>query len=480
MIPLLVALPGTAGLIALLLRSDRARRILLTATAIIHAALVALCWTFPPPPTMGGWLALDPLGRLFLGVISVLFLAAAPYAASRFQRERTFHAAHPGPVYREPEAILTACLLFLLATMTLVCASQNLGLFWVAMEATTLASAPMVFHRGTPRAVEAAWKYLMLGSVGIALALLGTFFLKASAGGQAQLNLPWLLQAAPHFHPFWLRAAFLLLLVGYGTKMGMAPLHTWRPDAYSEAPSVASALLSGALVNCAFLGILRAHQVVTAAGQGSFSRDLLIGFGLISMTVAAAFLLHQKEYKRLLAYSSVEHVGILALGIGLGGVGTGGSLLHAVNHGLAKCMLFLLAGNILATYGTRDTDSVTGARRILPATGILWIAGLFAITGTPPFGTFLSELTVLRAAVDSGRFAIAAAYLLLLGIAFLALSRTILAMSQGQAPSGVQHRESPGEWAPPLALCAACLLLGVWMPPPLADLLGQAARSIGA
>jgi hydrogenase-4 component F len=284
----------------------------------------------------------------------------------------------------EPSAIFCSCLLAFLATMTLVTLSQHFGLLWVAMEATTLASAPLIYFHRHHRSLEATWKYLLICSVGIALALLGNFFMVIAASvpevkdksmifsnliGQGQfMNIPWL------------KAAFLFFLVGYGTKMGLAPMHTWLPDAHSEAPSVVSALLSGALLNCAFLGILRSFQICSAAGLGQFCQELLVLFGLLSMGWAAVFILGQSDYKRMLAYSSVEHVGILALGVGIGAGATFGAMLHAVNHSLTKAMLFLTAGNILAIYKTKNTKNITGIMSVMSATGVLWIAGFLAIT----------------------------------------------------------------------------------------------------
>jgi hydrogenase-4 component F len=236
----------------------------------------------------------------------------------------------------------------------------------------------------------------------------------------------------------------ILFLVGYGTKMGLAPLHTWLPDAHSEAPSVVSALLSGALLNCAFLGILRVQQVCAAAGIAAFGQELLVGFGLLSMAVAAVFIPGQSDYKRMLAYSSIEHMGILALGVGVGGGGTFGALLHAVGHAATKAMLFLTAGNILAAYRTKSTAEVRGVLRVLPVSGALWVIGFFAITGSPPFGPFLSELTILRAMLDQGHPWIAAMFLALLAVIFVGMAGIVLEMAQGApAPemAGPAHRE---------------------------------------
>ena len=205
----------------------------------------------------------------------------------------------------------------------------------------------------------------------------------------------WPCWMRPRARP-WLKAAFIFLLVGYGTKMGLAPLHNWLPDAHSQAPSLVSALLSGALLNCAFLGILRGHQIMLGAGLGGFSGTLLVFFGLVSMFVAAIFIVGQGHYKRMLAYSSVEHMGILALAVGLGGAAAFGGMLHAMCHSLTKCMLFLLAGNILARYHTYSSYDVHGLRWTIPVTGALWMGGFLAIVGSPPFGLFVSEFRILK------------------------------------------------------------------------------------
>jgi hydrogenase-4 component F len=265
--------------------------------------------------------------------------------------------------------------------------------------------------------------------------------------------------------------------------MGLAPLHTWLPDAHSEAPSVASALFSGALLNCALLGVLRGYQVAQAAGSGAFAGELLVGFGLLSMGVAAIFVLGQRDYKRMLAYSSVEHMGIMALGIGVGGLGHFGSILHAVNHSLAKAALFLVAGNVLAVYRTKLTADVQGVLRVLPLSGGLLLAGFLAITGTPPFGAFLSELAILKAMVDGGRLPIAAGYLALLAAVFAGMAWSILGMAHGPRPAGLGPapiRDSVLAVTPPAVLVVLTFLMGVWVPPFLREVIEEAARSLGA
>jgi len=480
----LIIVPALAGALCFGLRNNRARRALLVAAAVAHAALAAAAWRGSPEPTLYDWLALDDLGRLFLGITSLLFLVAAVYAVGYLAREKDRAAGDRGEdfLFRNiPEAVFTGCLLLFLSAMTLVITSRHLGLLWAGVEATTLASAPLIhFHRHR-RSLEATWKYLVLCSLGIAVALLGSFFLSVAlreTSSSSSLVLDDLLRRAPAADVPWLRAAFICLLVGYGTKMGLAPLHSWLPDAHSEAPSVVSALLSGALLNCAFLAILRVLQVCLAAGQGEFAREMLLWFGLFSMATAAVFLVRQPDYKRLLAYSSVEHMGILAVGVGLGGLGNYGALLHAVSHSLTKGMLFLVAGNILTAYQTKAAGGVRGLLRGLPASGILWTAGLFAIAGSPPFGTFLSEFTLVRAALEQGRPLVAGAMLLLLAVIFAGMSRTMLAMAHGEAAT--KHPAEPFlAVAPPAVLAMLALLLGLFIPPPLETTLRLAARALG-
>ncbi|MFI5394356.1 MAG: proton-conducting transporter membrane subunit [Candidatus Binatia bacterium] len=486
----LLLLPALAAVGTYFMKHDARRRTVLILTAAGHAAMTATTWMLPPTSLLGGWLLLDALGRLFLSITSALFLAAALYSVGYLRREsqgvrRDFEE---NLVFANaPEATFTSCLLLFLAAMTLVTVSHRFGLLWVAIEATTLASAPLIYFHRHHRSLEATWKYLLICSVGIALALLGNFFLAVAASGhggdsQISLVLSELTRRASELHVPWLKAAFLLLLVGYGTKMGLAPLHTWLPDAHSEAPSVVSALLSGALLNCAFLGILRVQQVCVAAGQGAFGKDLLVGFGLLSMAVAAVFITGQSDYKRMLAYSSVEHMGVLALGVGLGGVATFGAMLHAVNHSLTKAMLFLVAGNILAAYQSKSATDVRGVLRVLPVSGVLWVMGFLAITGSPPFGPFLSELTILKGALDQGRGALAVTYLALLAVIFVGMASAVLRMAQGLPlgkPQRLPAREPALAIVPPAILALLVLFLGLYIPGILRDTIVEAARALG-
>jgi hydrogenase-4 component F len=494
MLPLLVLIPAISGLLAFFWQEDRTRRRLLVFAAAAHSGLtIAAWWYFDPknqPEVLYGLLMLDSMGMLFLSVVSALFLAAALYTAGYLGMES--HKAHRDYLegfffVNEPERVFTGCMLLFLTSMTLVTAGQHFGLLWVTVEMTTLVSAPLIYFHRHHRSLEATWKYLLICSVGLALALLGNFLLSVSAAGTdtevyTRLQLTGLINNASKLQVSWLKASFLFLLVGYGTKMGLAPMHTWLPDTHSESPSPVSALLSGALLNCAFLAILRAHQVCVAAGQAAFTQELLLPFGLMSMGVAAVFILGQPDYKRMLAYSSVENMGILSFGIGLGSQAAAfGTMLQVVVGSLIKGSLFLVAGNILTAYGTKTISDVRGVMRVLPLSSALWMAGFLAVTASPPFGPFLSEFTILKAAFDTGHNVSAVLFLALAALIFIGMAAAVLPMVQG-TPSAQVLERARGErlWqvAPPLALCLVVLVLGLYIPPQMTHILNSIATGL--
>ena len=466
----LILVPLGAAAFAFVIPSDRVRPLVLPAAALTHLLLTGVALAGLVPVAHGAWLQLDSLGGVTLGLVSVLFAICALYAPG-YLRVRI----------DRPNRILCACLLVFLSAASLLILSQHLGLMWVAVEATTLATAPLVYFNRNPRSIEATWKYLMIASVGIALALLGSLFLAYSAylgGGEPSLLFRALLESAGNFSRPWLRAGFVLLLVGYGTKMGLAPLHTWKPDVYGEAPGMVGALLAGGLTSCAFLALLRVYRIVNAAGEGAFARRLLVALGLLSMAVAAVLMVRQRDFKRMLAYSSVEHMGILVLGVGIGGAGLSGSILHTINNGLTKAVLFLAAGNIHRAFRSKNLDDVSGALVRLPLSGGLFLAGFFAITGSPPFGPFVSMFAILNAAIASDRWIVAFLYLALLALVFLGMGATVLAVVQGR-PSR-ESLESPYQdnirkTGPILVSMALVLLLGLWIPEPLRKLIAGAA-----
>lgn len=468
----LVLVPLAFAAAAAALPWPRGRPWLLPVCAGIHLAITLAALGTPDVSAFGGWLKLDDLGRLVLGLLSVLFFACALYA--------------PGYLALRPDRsnrVFTPCLLFFLAMTSLAAESQHLGLMWVAIEATTLATAPLLHYNHNARSIEATWKYLLIGSVGIALALFGTFFLAYAAlraGLGSSLFFADLVREAPRLSRPWLHTAFVLLFVGYGTKMGLAPMHTWKPDAYGEAPGIVGTLMAGVLTSCAFLALLRFFQIVAAAGEAAFARQIMIAIGLFSMAVAAVFMARQRDYKRMLAYSSVEHMGILVLGIGIGGAGVFGALLHLVNNAITKGVLFLSAGNIHRAYGSKSTDQVRGALRRLPFSGALFLAGFFAVTGSPPFAPFLSEFTIVRAAMTTGHFAVGALFLVMLAIVFIGMGGAVLSVVQGEPPERQSEgfRDRLGTVAPIALLMALVVLLGVYVPAPVGALVRNAASFV--
>lgn len=492
MILLLLLIPFIAGIMAFFIRPDFVRRILLVSAASLHFCVVVSFYFNHPGSLWDGWLLLDTPGLLFLTVTSLLFLMASFYAVNYLRRDKQ-HKAEGGTddlfFKSTPEAVFSTCLLFFLTTMSLVTVTQHLGILWVAMEATTLASAPLIYYHRSHHSLEATWKYLLICSVGIGLALLGNLLLVMACPMDVTGPIPLLVnefvENGTSLNVQWLRIAFIFFLVGYGTKMGLAPMHTWLPDAHSEAPSFVSALLSGALLNCAFLGILRIHQICIAAGEAAFSQELLRVFGLVSIFFAAVFIIGQKDYKRMLAYSSVEHMGILALGVGIGGQAVFASMFHAVNHSLTKGMLFLIAGNILMAYGTRNTDNVSGVLKRLTFSGILWIAGFFAITGTPPSGLFVSEFLILKTALGEGRYFISAFYLIVLAVIFTGMASIFLNMAQGDtkkhvhAETSLLLRERLLSVIPPAVLGLITFILGLYIPDFLNKMLTDVAKCFG-
>jgi len=467
----LVALPLVAAAMALLAPSNRWRPWLLPLGSGAHLYLVVEVLRAPTPETGANeWLVIDPLGKVFLLSLGVLHFLCMLYA--------------PGYLALRPERsnrVLCTCMMFSLSMMSLVVLSHHLGLMWVAVEATTLASAPSLYFNHNPRSLQATWKYLLICSVGIALALLGSLFLAYSAlhadlrttllfedlvGEASQLSVPWL------------RAAFVLLFVGYGTKMGLAPMHTWKPDAYGEAPGLVGALLAGGVTSCSFFAILRAYHITAAAGEGEFAQRIMVFMGLLSMATAAAFMIRQGDFKRLLAYSSVEHMGILVLGVGIGGkTGILASLLHVINNAMTKGVLFLSAGNIHRAYGSRLARDVHGAIRSLPLSGSLFLAGFLAGCGSPPFGPFVSEFSVLVAALESGRYMVAALFLLAMLVVFIGMGLTVLAVVFGKPThpsSEVPFPDGISTGAPIVGFMAIVLMMGIYIPQPLVALLDDA------
>jgi len=463
---LLILVPLIAAVAAFVWRSERTRSWLLPVVGVIHAVITLMLFIDPPSANSMAWLGFDPLARATLPAVSLLFLVSSFYGVAylRLRAERR-------------NRIFVTALLALLGFLSLAIQSRHLGLLWVAAEAATLTTVPLLHFNRTARAFEATWKYLLVGGTGIALSLLGSFCLgyaSLQSGGSGDLAFATLIQQGASLSRPWLLAAWVLLLAGYGTKMGLAPMHTWKPDAYGEAPGIVGALLAGGMTTMAFVAVLRVKQVMDAAGAGTVAELTLLVFGLFSMIVAALFLLGTPDFKRMLAYSSVEHMGILAVGAALGGAGIAAALFHVWTNSLTKGALFLSAGNIRRAAGARTVDEVSGMSWCTPISAQIFVVGLFAITACPPFGPFFSELRIVRAAFETHNIFAAATFLGCLLFAFFGLTRVVFAIVDGRPRRAARKtsrnfRETAGVILPPLAFLGFSLWLGLATPGVLRD-----------
>ena len=515
MIWLFPTLPFLCGLLCLLRPLHGMRKPFLGFSIIVPLLIATLGTFFPATLSSRGWLGIDPTGLFFLWMTLIVYLAVVTHIildtdcvrhdhgyseadmesvqridAIDDETELTKEDVRAGTDDRwfclKPFSVTCACISLSLSMMLLCVLSKHLGLLWVAIEGTTLATAPLIALHHDKRSLEATWKYLILCSVGIAVALLGNFMLAASAGNSPLImTLDNLHLQSGILNPVWLKAAFIFFLVGYGTKMGLVPMHSWLPDAHSEAPAPVSALLSGATLNCALLALLRVHSVMTSAGLGQFSSELLMWFGALSICVAAMFMVEQSDYKRLLAYSSVENMGIIALASGLhAGMG---AMIHTAGHTLLKTAMFLLAGNILFRAGSTAVMEVRGLARRLPWTACLFMIGGLAMVGIPPSLLFFSKFSVIINLLGQRYPVLCLVTVLGLSIAALGMLRTILYIVCAPPPdddpdkiSQEHHMNAPwrGVLVPALLLSAG-ILGSLLAPEYVLNLLQSAAKGAG-
>lgn len=422
----------------------RAARHLLIACGGVHTALVIAAVVFRHQTNLDAtWFTLsfaDHIQTTILAVTSIGFLAVALHTSVWMPWTLVIESRRDDAKFMK-EATFLACVAAFLGSMTMVILANDLGLLWVAIEATTLLSAPLIcFHRNA-ESIEAMWKYMLLCSVGIGFALFGTMLMAYSAqlGGTAEatLNFHMLSEHAQSFDPLWFKAAFIFILAGYGTKMGLAPFHAWLPDAYSAAPTVSSALIAGTLANCSFLAITRFRAIAPAALE-PFCDRLMIALGVLSLAVAAIFIIRQHDYKRMLAYSSLENMGLIII---LFALGSNYLSIHIFFHSLLKMSLFVVAGNILLGHGTRDIGGVRGLLAQKPATATLWIIGILLIAGMPPSPLFFTELSLIA---QSGLL-LGGSLLFLLFIVFCGLTRLMIGMVMGPKPEAIpEPRRIPG------------------------------------
>lgn len=368
--------------------------------------------------------------------------------------------------------------LFLLAMFAAI-ASTSPILTWISIEATTLSTVFLISFYNKPSTIEAAWKYLVINSVGLLLAFLGTMIYLAVASplvGSEFITWQDLVTVASRLNGDVIKIAFIFIFIGYGTKLGIAPMHTWRPDAYSKAPIPVVALLSGALLNIALLVILRFASVTNNVVGVNFSQSIFVFFGVLSLLIAAFSIFKQENYKRLLAYSSIEHAGIMLLGFGFGGLGIYAGLLHMIYHSLAKSAMFMLSGNIFLKYSTTKIRKVTGVLRVLPQTGALFIIGFLGLTGLPPFGTFLTKFYILSVGMQMHPYA-TSIIIILLAIIFFGFFKSVSAMVFDESSEGVVAKEyGLLTLLSPAILLGLVLYLSIMLPGWIQDLLQSSVR----
>jgi hydrogenase-4 component F len=431
-----------------------------------------------------GWIRIDSLGAVFLLATGLLYAMGAVFSVGYLGVDQT-DADFPRFARR-----YFALLNLFGWSMLLVPLAADFGTLWVALELTTIISALLVAIDRTDAALEAAWKYVLIASSGLGIALLSIIVLYATgthALGSAYL--PRFVRFLAHAHglsPDAVRLSFVLAVVGFGTKVGFVPMHTWLPDAHSEAPAPVSALLSGSLLSGAFYAILRFFQVAVASGERGFAEHVLIVFGVMSLVAASFFVLRQGSYKRLLAYSSIEHMGIIALGVGFGApLAVAGALLHVITHASAKGLAFFGSGSLLRGYDTKEVEGVTGAGTAMPWTGPMFFAGALALCGLPLSGVFRSEFEIVAGGFARPQYVGVTLLLVFVNVAFFGViwhaGRMVLSppAAAGQGDGAAPRERSAWMIAGMLGCLLVSVALGLHLPGDLSTLLGNAGHRLG-
>jgi len=480
----LLIVPLIAGPVAFFLRRLRMMEVVnLAAFSVglaLAIALAAKVLRSGPVSLWNGFLYADALSALVVLLSAFVTLVCSIYAVGYFRHEES------SGVLQEAEEVggrfgvdklreyytLTPLFVF---SMILVAFANNLGILWVAVEGTTLASVFLVMFYGRETSLEAAWKYAIIGGVGLSMALFGTILTYYSAYGAlgtdtlAGLNWSVLAGNAAQFDHPTMRLAFILILLGYGTKAGIAPMHTWKPDAYSEAPIPGAAMLATGVLNCALYGLVRFYILSSKCLGPQFGSQLLILFGLLSIGVAVPFILVQKNFRRLLAYSSIDHSGIMVLALGFGGpLGILGLLLHMTFHSVTKPLLFFCAGNVQQHLNTDLFRKAKGGLiHSMPLTGAAFLMVILAVTGSPPFSLFQSEFTILRAGFSSGYLALTVLFISFLVLIFSGFLVHISNLVLGEDPGLPRANMSRWKKYSVVGLAVVIVVMGFWIPAPL-------------
>lgn len=463
MINTILIFPIVACLLMLVIKNRVFGTLMVNLYAIVHAAVTTLLAMNIGRENSIPYFAVDNTNLIFLMVLSLVFLMVAVYNNGY---SKTFN--YPDRRIRNYSFMI---LVFVLA-MTGTILSTDLGISWVLVEATTLSSAYLIYFNKTKHSIEAAWKYVFICSIGIALAFVGIIILNISTGSVNTLNFAQLYKHASSFDHNWLKVAFVFMLFGFGAKMGLAPIHFWLPDAHSEAPSPISALLSATLLNSAFMVIVRVFKIMTLADCIDYARVMLMVMGFLSLFVTAVFIYHIKNYKRMLAYSSIENMGILAIGTALGGAAYYAVILHLIGHSLAKASFFLTSGNVLELYETKRIKPVSGIINADGKTGWLWVLSFLAICAFPTSILFISEFIMIKTMILQGHYSLCALFVILLTIVLYGLGKVVIKTAFGKAGEDKaklieqnKHIISAFMYVPQFIMLLIVFVLGVYIPP---------------
>ncbi len=481
----LLALPALAGALCLLLGSARKILAVVAAAGLLWAALVSLtAWAAldsGPLETASRWLRLDALSAYHAMVLALVFGAGSIFSWGYFGTEIA-----SGKLRLSEARKFGVCWFGAGGAMVFVLLCNNMGLMWVGIEATTLLTAFLICVHVNSLSLEATWKYLLVCSVGVAFAFVGTLLIGVASQG-ANLAPPGTLlwtklnASAGLLNPKTMKLAFLFLFVGYGTKAGLVPLHSWLPDAHSQAPAPVSALFSGFMLNAALYCVMRCLSLVECApGAEGWGRGLMEFFGIASILVAAGFIFLQNDGKRLLAYSSIEHIGIISLGLGIGGLGTFAALWHVLNHSLGKALAFFSMGKLGQVYGTHNLKQIAGTLRRSKIWGMGFAGWLLALIGTAPFAIFMSEFLILRSAVQAKKYLVVVLFLTGIMTVFVGALRHVInpAWDKAAEEPKPEKADMPGLVIVFFGL-GALLLLGFWMPECLRETLEAAVKVLG-
>lgn len=471
MMSILLVFPLAAAMILYIFKSDFLNRIIPVVYSLLYL-VSSLIFIKIRPVDFLPYFSVDALNLPFLLITSILYFGVSLYNLNYFK----------GSAVSTPKQTLYyISLMLFIFSMNGFMLSQHLGLNWVFIEATTLATAYLIFFNRTDEALDAAWKYIFICTIGISFAFVGIIFISKGVGGSVeQLYFHNLYLNAKSINRFWINIGFLFIVMGFGTKMGLAPMHSWLPDAHSEAPSPMSAMLSGTLLNMAFLGILRVYKIIAVADDLFFASPILMIMGFLSLMFSAAFILKITNYKKMLAYSSIENMGIIAIGISLGGNAVFAAFLHLAGHALTKASFFLTAGNLLHRYKTKESHKISSLFRNDYPNALLWFLSFISIAALPPFPLFLSEWILLREMISKGYWGLTALFTLLVTVILYGMGKTIFKMLSGNSDKNPdKHPSSPLSLLPQWLFILILLMLGIAMPESVMTLLNQAASALG-